>query len=107
MLAKHFPDSKARLSLEKQQARIYYKAAKKLKAYRKFQPLLKDHEKWLTDEETSALDYFHGRGIYKKYQNPKTPPNVIDTRKSFLKKMEDKEMREIFLKSYNRQNPIE
>jgi len=106
MLTKHFPDSEARLSMEKQQAIIYYKAAKKLKEYKKFQPLLKNHEKWLTDEEKSTLDYFHGRGIYKKYQDPKISPNVLDTRQTFLKKMEDQEMREKFLENYNRLNLI-
>ena len=106
MLAKHFPDWEARLSVEKQQARIYQKAAKRLKEYQKFSPLLKNHEKWLTDEEKFALDYFHGRGIYKKYQDPKTLPNVHDTRQTFLKKMEDPEMRQKFLESYNRLNSI-
>ena len=66
MLAKHFPDSEARLSMEKQQAIIYYKAAKKLKEYKKFHPLLKNPEKWLTDEEKSAINYFHGRGDLQK-----------------------------------------
>ncbi len=69
--------------------------------------MLKPHENWLIDEEKSAIDYFHGRGKYKKYQDPKTPPNLLDTRKTFLKKMEDKEMREKFLEYYNRRNPIE
>ena len=64
---KKFLRWKARVSIEKQEARIYY--------------MLKNHEKWLRDEEKSALDYFHGIGIYKKYQDP---------RKTFLKKMEDK-----------------
>ena len=106
MLAKHFPDWEARLSVEKQQAIIYYKAAKKLKEYQKLSPLLKNHEKWLTDEEKFAIDYFHGRGIYKKYQDPKIPPNVLDTRQTFLKKMENQEMRQKFLENYNRLNPI-
>jgi hypothetical protein len=102
ILAKHFPDWEARLEMEKHQARIYSKAAKKLKEYQKLSPFLKNHEKWLTEEEKFALDYFHGRGIYKKYQ----PPNVLDTRQTFLKKMENQEMREKFLENYNRLNPI-
>ena len=69
--------------------------------------MLKNHEKWLTDEEKSALDYFHERGIYKKYQNPKIPPNVLDTRQTFLKKIEDQGMREKFLENSNQRNPIE
>ena len=63
MLAKHFSDLETRLSVEKQQAIIYSKAAKKLKASQKLSPLLKPHEKWLTDEEKFAIDYFHRRGI--------------------------------------------
>jgi hypothetical protein len=107
MLAKHFPDWETRVSIENQEARIYYKATRRLKEYKKFNPLLKIPENFLTDEEKSAIDYFHGRGDYKKYQDPKVFPNLLDTRKTFLKKMEDKEMREKFLEYYNRMNPIE
>lgn len=93
--------------MQKQQAIIYPEAVKKLKASQNFSPFLENHEKWLTDEERFAIDYFHGEGIYKKYQDPKTPPKIFDTRQTFLKKMEDEEMREKFLESYNRMNPIE
>jgi len=106
MLAKHFPDWEARVSIENQEARIYYKATRRLKEYKKFHPLLKIPENLLTDEEKSAINYFHGRGDYKKYQDPKVSPNLFDTRKTFLKKMEDKEMRQKFLENYNRLNPI-
>lgn len=70
-------------------------------------PLLNNHEKWLTKEEKSAIDYFNGKGIYKKWQDPQTPPNLLDTRKSFLKKMENKKMRDKFLECYNLEHPIE
>jgi len=106
MLAKHFPDSAERLALEREQIGIYSKAAKKLKEYQKLKPLLKPHEKWLTDEEKFAIEYFHGKGIYKKYQDPKTPSNLFDTRQTFLKKMENEEMRRKFLENSNRLNPI-
>ena len=33
MLAKHFPDWEARVSIENQEARIYYKATRRLKEY--------------------------------------------------------------------------
>jgi len=52
-------------------------------------------------QEQDAFDYFNGTGVYKNHQNPKTLPNIFDTRQSFLLKMEDREMRETFLKSYN------
>ena len=68
--------------------------------------MLKNHEKWLTDEEKFAIDYFLGRGTFKKSQDPKTRPNLYDTRQTFLKKMEDQEMRQEFLESYNQRNPI-
>ena len=106
MLARYFPDWDARLSVEKQQAIIYNKATKKLKAYKNLNPLLKNPEKLLTDDERFAIDYFHGRGTCEKFQDPKTQPNLYNTRQTFLKKMENQEMRQKFLESYNRRNPI-
>ena len=107
MLFKHFPDFESRVSLEKKQAVIYQKAIKKIKEYQRFYPLLKNHNQWLRAEEKSAIDYFHGTGFYSQYQNPNTIPNIFDTRITFLKKMENKDMREKFLESYNRINSIE
>jgi sRNA-binding regulator protein Hfq len=107
MQVKHFPDFDSRVSLEKQQGIIYRKAVKKIKEYRRISPLLDNYQKWLTDEEKSAINYFHGIGIYAKFQDPKITPNILDTRKTFLKKMENKDMREKFLEAYNRLNPIE
>jgi hypothetical protein len=106
MLARHFPDWDKRLSVEKEQAIIYNKAIKKLKANKNFNPLLENTEKGLTDEEKFSLDYFYGRGICEKLQDPKTSPNIYDTRQTFLKKMENQEMRQKFLESYNQRNPI-
>jgi hypothetical protein len=107
MLVKHFPDFESRASLEERQAIIYQKAVKKITEYRKISPLLKNYQKWLTAEEKSSIDYYHGTGIYAKFQDPKTSPNIQDTRKTFLKKMENQEMREKFLETYNRLNSIE
>ena len=84
MLVKHFPDFESRLSTEKWQAIIYQKAIKKIKEYKRISPLLKNYQKNLTIEENSAINYFHGTGIYAKFQDPKTPPNINDTRKTFL-----------------------
>ena len=53
------------------------------------------------------INYFHGTGIYAKFQDPEIPPNILDTRKTFLKKMENQDMREKFLETYNRVNSIE
>ena len=60
MLVKHFPDFESRVSLEKQQAVIYRKAVRKIREHQRISPLLKNHQKWLTDEEKSSIDYFHG-----------------------------------------------
>ena len=107
MLVKHFPDFESRVSMEKRQAVIYHKALKKIRGYQRISPLLENHQKWLTTEEKLSIDYFHGTEIYTKLQDPKTSPNIFDTRKSFLKKMEDQDMREKFLETYNRVNSIE
>ena len=107
MLVKHFPDFESRASLEKQQAIIYDKAVQKIKEYQRLVPLLNNYQKWLTAEEKLSINYFHGAGIYAKFQDPKIPPNILDTRETFLKKMENKDMREKFLESYNRVNSIE
>lgn len=41
----------------------------------------------------------------KKKQDPKTEPNIYDTRQTFLKKIINQEMRQKFLESYNQRNP--
>ena len=57
----------------------------------------------LTAQEQDPFDYFNGENFYSYQQNLKTPPNIYDTRWSFLLKMkENPEMREKFLKAYNR-----
>jgi len=53
-----------------------------------------------------VVDYLHGRGTCEKFQDLKTRPNLYDTRQTFLKKMENPEMRQKFLESYNQRNPI-
>ena len=113
MQFKHFPDFESRVSMEKRQAIIYQKAVKKIKECQRLFPflnksqILTESQKWITAEEKSAMNYFHGTGIYAKFQDPKTPPNVFDTRKTFLKKMENRDMRKKFLETYNRVNSIE
>lgn len=86
---------------------IYQKAVKKIKQYQRLFPLLNNYQKLLTDEEKSAIDYFHGTGIYANFQDCKVPPNINYTRKTFLKKMINKDMCEKFLETYNRVNSIE
>ena len=50
-----------------------------------------------------AFDYFNGTGFYTSHQDPKFMYNIYDTRKSFLVKMRNSEMRQKFLNSYNKQ----
>jgi hypothetical protein len=107
MQFKYFPDFESRIAMEKQQAIIYQKAVRKIREHQRLFPFLNNHQKWLTDEEKSTINYFHGTGSYAKLQDPKTPPNIFDTRKTFLKKMENPDMRKKFLETYNRENPIE
>lgn len=58
---------------------------------------------YYTKEELDAMDYFNGTSFYSHYQSLETPPNIFDTRWSFLLKVEkNKNMRENFLKNYNR-----
>ena len=107
MLAKHFPDFEERVLMEKHQAEIYLGAVRKIEEYEKVLRTKNGHERILTADEQSAIDYFHGVGKYAKFQDPKVLPNIFDTRKTFLKKMENRDMREKFLKAYNRRYPIE
>ena len=56
----------------------------------------------LTPEEQDASNYFSGTGFYKNHQSPET--NIFDTRESFLKKMNNHEMRTNFLNSFKKNN---
>ena len=58
--------------------------------------------KLLTPEEKDAFDYFRGTGFYQSHQDVTTPPNIFDTRDTFLKKMQNFEMRNKFLNTYNK-----
>jgi hypothetical protein len=75
-------------------------AQKKLQNFKTlFPPSM--HMKLLTHQEKDALDYFRGTGFYAHYQNPKVKPNIFDSRRSFLIKMQNFEMRNTFLKTYH------
>lgn len=50
--------------------------------------------KFYTKEQLDAISYFEGTGFYSYYQSLETPPNVFETRWSFLLKVEkNKDMR--------------
>ena len=101
LLKNLFPDWPERIVYQKEQEKFYKSARAKLQEARKFRIPNKFVGKLLTVPEKDALNYFNGTGFYKEHQNPKTSPNIFDTRRSFLLKMEDREVRENFLKSYN------
>ena len=66
MQFKYFPDFESRIAMEKQQAIIYQKAVRKIREHQRRFPLLNNHQKWLTSEEESTINYFHGTGFYAK-----------------------------------------
>jgi hypothetical protein len=101
LLKNLFADWPERIVYQKEQEKFYKSARAKIEESRKIRIPNKSVGKLLTVPEKDALNYFNGTGFYKKYQNPKTLPNIFDTRQSFLLKMEDREVRENFLKSYN------
>jgi hypothetical protein len=54
-----------------------------------------------TKQELDAISYFQGTGFYAKHQDPKTIPNIFDTRQTLLLKMQDKTVQRDFLESFN------
>ena len=96
---KHFPDSKERLAYQKEREKFYKSAMKKKGEIKRLR--IQENLKYYSKEELDAVDYCHGTGFYKKEQDRKMKPNIFDNRKSFILKMEDEEIRDKFLESYN------
>ena len=83
--------------LSKKQEKIYQSGLARIAEAKRLRVKFK-----LTKQEQDAFDYFNGQNFYNYYQSLETPPNIYDTRWSFLLKVEkNKNMRENFLKSYN------
>lgn len=98
-LEKYFPDWDTRITYQQERQQFYDSAMQKRHEALK----LKMKDNWnRTDQEQDAIDYFSGRNFYKKHQSLNQNPNIFDSRQSFLFKMHNKEMRNNFLKSYNR-----
>ena len=98
MLKKHFPDWEERINYQKKQEKNYRSALNRIAEANRLRVKLK-----LPAQEQDALDYFNGENFYSYHQSLETPPNIYDTRSSFLLKVEkNREMRENFLKAYNR-----
>ena len=100
MLRKHFPDFPERIDHEIEMRKHYHSGSLKITAAKRAN--MRTAEPLLTYQEKDAFDYFSGRGFYEPHQNPKTSPNRFDSRRSFLLKMEDDQMRNEFLNSYNK-----
>ena len=88
-----------RVAYQKEQEKFYRSARAKLREAKKLRILDKSTVKLLVVQEKDLVNYFNGIGSYKKHQNPKTLPNIFDTRQSFLLKTKDREVRENFLNS--------
>jgi hypothetical protein len=102
MLEKFFPDWTERMNYQNQQFEVLQSGRKKIRIANKLGMNENQKLKLLTPQEKDAVDYFAGTGFYKFYQDVRTPPNIFDTRESFLEKMQDFEMRNKFLKTYNK-----
>ena len=102
LLQNLFPDWPERIAYQKEQKKFYKSAQAKLREVKNLRILDKFAMKLMTVQEKDALDYFNGTGFYEKHQNPKTLPNIFDTRQSFLLKMEYREVREKFLNSFKK-----
>ena len=101
MLEKYFPDSAERMYYQNKQFEFLQSGRKKIREAHKFTMNESQRLKLLTPQEKDAFDYFRGTGFYKSYQDVSRPPNIFDTRDTFLKKMQNFEMRNKFLNTYN------
>ena len=98
-LEQHFPDWEERMNYQKKQEEFYKSAMRKESELKRLR--IKDTSKFYTKQELDAIDYFHGTGFYKKYQDPAIKPNIFDTRQTFLFKMHDRMRLLEFLNSFN------
>lgn len=96
LLEKLFPDWPERVDFQNKQQKFFESGRKKQISAKRVRRKIQ-----LTPEEQDAFNYFSRTGFYKNYQSSKTSPNIFDTRESFLKKMNNREMRTNFLNSYN------
>ena len=98
-LEQHFPDWEEQMNYQKKQEEFYKSAMRKEREFKRLR--IKENSNLYTKKELDAIDYFHGTGSYKKYQDPAMKPNIFDTRQTFLFKMHDPLLRNNFLNSFN------
>ena len=98
-LERFFPDWEERIAYQKNREKVYKGAMRKRREVLR----LGQKENFdRTKDEQDAIDYFSGRALYKEHQDLRIKPNIFDSRQSFLFKMHNKEMRDNFLKIYNK-----
>jgi hypothetical protein len=56
-------------------------------------------------EEKDAIASFQGKAIYEYHQKIEKRPNILDTRETFLLKMDDQDARDKFLNELNSFQP--
>lgn len=98
-LQQHFPDWEDRMLYQERQSKFYKSAYLKQKELERVR--IRPTSKTYSKQELDALDYFNGCGFYKRQQDYKQPPNIFDSRESFLLKMHNTKAREKFLDYYN------
>jgi hypothetical protein len=101
-LEKYFPDWEERMAYQKSQTEFYKSAMRKKKEIIKLRMV--DDLNFYSEKELDAINYFEGKSLYARCQDPSVAPNIYDTRQSFLLKMHDISSREKFLQSFNRIN---
>ena len=84
-LEKEFPDWPERIAYQEKQKRFYDSAIWKEREASKLR--LRNKQFAWTLEEKDAVDYIKGTGPYAYYQDPSTPANICDRRKTFLLKI--------------------
>ena len=101
-LEAYFPDWEERMAYAEKQTEFYKSALRRKKEI--IRKRMTDDSIIYSEKELDAINYFQGSGIYATYQDLSVPPNIFDTRQSFLLKMHDISAREEFLKNFNRIN---
>jgi hypothetical protein len=90
------------MAYQKSQTEFYKSAMRKKKEIIKLR--MADDLNFYSEKELDAINYFEGKSLYARYQDPSVAPNIYGTRQSFLLKMHDISSREKFLQSFNRIN---
>lgn len=98
-----FPNWRERMVHEEKQTDIYKSALKKEREAKRTSMVISFK---LNKEEQDVIDYMQGTDFFTEWQNPRTEPNIFDTKRSFLLKMHNKELRDNFLNPLNRKDSL-